>query len=322
MPVHGLWGLLRSRGLLREVSDDAELRELLEGKAVAIDLSIWVVEGDAQSTKIIGNGGRIRPSFFLLLCFFRVNHFLRLGFRPVGVMEGACPPSKLRRRQRNGEHSQRIDQVAMIFKALGCPVVRARSEAEGLCAQLSRQGVVDAVASADSDAFPFGADGVVLKAAKLGSAWQVADVREVQEALGLSQQGFIALAIFAGCDFTQGASSVGAEKTLRCVRGLQSRCGDGSMQQQLLDLVSGDPPDFAQLGLLRGCQTCRRCGHGPPKRAHGGKGCKCCGTESGCELRTSPCPCDFSRSQRRGRARAFSVGVDDGAGACHLGCVR
>ena len=51
MPAHGLWELLRSRGLLREVSDAEELRELLEGKSVAVDLSIWVVEGEARSKK-------------------------------------------------------------------------------------------------------------------------------------------------------------------------------------------------------------------------------------------------------------------------------
>ena len=45
MPVRGLWALLRARGLVREVSDGEELRELLEGKSVAVDLSIWVVEG-------------------------------------------------------------------------------------------------------------------------------------------------------------------------------------------------------------------------------------------------------------------------------------
>ena len=170
MPVRGLWGLLRARGLVREVSDGAELRELLECKFVAVDMNIWAVEGETRSKQIVETGGRIWPNYCLLLCFFRIVHFLRLGCRPVGVMEGACPPSKVRKRRRCGEHTQRIDQVAMIFKALGCPVVRARSEAEGLCAQLSRQGVVDAIVSSDSDVFPFGADGVVLKIAKLSSA--------------------------------------------------------------------------------------------------------------------------------------------------------
>ena len=217
--MHGLWELLRSRGLLHDVSDAEELRELLEGKSVAVDLSIWVVEGEARSRKIVETGGRIWPDYVVRLCFFRAVHFLKLGCTPVGVMEGACLSSKVRQGQWCGDHAQRIGQAAMLFKALGCPVLRARSEAEGLCAQLSRQGIVDAVATADSDAFPFGADGVVLEAAKLGSAWQVADVRKVQKALGLCQQGVVALAIFAGCDFTHGVSGVGAETALQYARG-------------------------------------------------------------------------------------------------------
>ena len=39
MPVHGLWDALRSRGLLQEAKNGEDLRRLLEGKAVAVDLS-------------------------------------------------------------------------------------------------------------------------------------------------------------------------------------------------------------------------------------------------------------------------------------------
>ena len=39
MPVHGLWDVLRSRGLLQEAKNGEDLRRLLEGKAVAVDLS-------------------------------------------------------------------------------------------------------------------------------------------------------------------------------------------------------------------------------------------------------------------------------------------
>ena len=39
MPVHGLWDALRSRGLLQEAKNGEDLRLLLEGRAVAVDLS-------------------------------------------------------------------------------------------------------------------------------------------------------------------------------------------------------------------------------------------------------------------------------------------
>ena len=48
MPVHGLWDALRRRGLLEEAENGEELRQLLQGKKVAVDLSIWVVEGETE----------------------------------------------------------------------------------------------------------------------------------------------------------------------------------------------------------------------------------------------------------------------------------
>ena len=40
MPVHGLWDALWSRALLEEAKTGEELRKLLQGKKVAVDLSI------------------------------------------------------------------------------------------------------------------------------------------------------------------------------------------------------------------------------------------------------------------------------------------
>ena len=157
--------------------------------------------------------------------------------------------------------------------------------------------------------FPFGVDVVVLKIAKLSSnVWAIAHSLEVQKTLGLGREGFIALAMFAGSDFGQGVNGVGAEKALQCVRGLLRQCDEASLKEKLFDALSKDlPAEFAQLARLQGCQTCKRCGHGPPKRAHGSKGCKWCGTESGCEARSGPCPCDFhARNDEVVLARSLS----------------
>lgn len=48
-----------------------------------------------------------------------------------------------------------------LLKLLGIPVLKAREEAEALCAQLNREGHVDACITADSDAFLFGAKCVI-----------------------------------------------------------------------------------------------------------------------------------------------------------------
>ena len=140
-------------------------------------------------------------------------------------------------------------------------MLKARGEAEGLCAQVSKEGAVDLVCSSDSDVLPFGAEGLVLKTAKASGAWQYVHVRKVQEAFGFGQQGFIALALLAGCDFTRGANGVGAEKALQCVCGLLRQCDEPSLKERLLEALSGDlPAELQQLTRLHGCQTCRKCG--------------------------------------------------------------
>ena len=166
MPVHSLWDAFRRRGLLEEAKNEEELRHLLQGKRIAVDLSIWAIEGQARSLEIEARGGRIWPNYYLLMCFFRAVQFLRYGCFPLGAVEGACPALKERcRREQGGLHDQRNEQVALLFKALGCPVLKARGKAEFMCAQLSKQGAVDLVCSADSDVFPFGAANLFLKTA-------------------------------------------------------------------------------------------------------------------------------------------------------------
>lgn len=55
------------------------------------------------------------------------------------------------------------------------PVLKAKGEAEALCAQLNKEGHVDACITADSDAFLFGANCVIksLKPNTKVSAWSV-----------------------------------------------------------------------------------------------------------------------------------------------------
>lgn len=48
-----------------------------------------------------------------------------------------------------------------MLELLGMPVLKAKGEAEALCAQLNREEHVDACITADSDAFLFGAKCVI-----------------------------------------------------------------------------------------------------------------------------------------------------------------
>ncbi len=152
MTVAGLWSLLRRRGLVQDLGG-AEARDFLEGKKVAIDISAWTVQGSTLEAAL----GTTRCRHFLAVSFWRLSRCLRVGCFPLAVLEGHCPSAKRRRRQADGDFQRDIELVGELFVAMGCPTVRAPSEAEGGCAQLGQAGVVDAIESPDSDVFPFGA---------------------------------------------------------------------------------------------------------------------------------------------------------------------
>ncbi len=171
---------------------------------------------------------------------------------------------------------------------------------------------VDIIASPDSDVFPFGAGGCVLKTVSSDGAcaWHIefAEAAEVFASLGFGQQGVIALASLAGCDFSpHSARGVGIEKALRCVDGMLRHCDEATLKDFLLvslDAASdgGLPLEVRSLTSLVGCSTCRKCGHGTVgKPQHGRLGCADCGTlkssggNGGCLPRTGPCQCPFHR---------------------------
>ena len=194
MTVTGLWSLLKKHKLIRNVIG-ADARELLEGKRVAIDVSMWIVQGT-----VIEQTGNTRKQHFLLTSFWRLCRYIRAGSFPVGVLEGACPSSKRRRRLDDSEFQQNMILVANMFHLMGCPVIQADGEAEGCCAQLSKNNLVEAIESSDSDVFPFGATGYILKTVSSNGTWEIEYVLvdEVWQSLGFCQHGLISLALLSG----------------------------------------------------------------------------------------------------------------------------
>jgi hypothetical protein len=91
MTVSGLWGLLRERKLLREVRGAEEIRQLLEGTSVAVDVSLWAVEADRRSKTLASQSAVSLRSFDLKVSFWRALHYLRLGCFPICVTDGASP---------------------------------------------------------------------------------------------------------------------------------------------------------------------------------------------------------------------------------------
>ncbi|KAJ2383191.1 hypothetical protein H4S02_005412 [Coemansia sp. RSA 2611] len=108
-----------------------------------------------------------------------------------------------------------------LVRALGfaAHVVEAGEESEGVCAQLNRHGIVDAVCSEDLDVVAFG--GRLLRGFFAGESRQPLTLVDAQHAcaeLGLPRAAFIDLCILCGTDFSATLEKVGPVTALRLVR--------------------------------------------------------------------------------------------------------
>ena len=256
MTIAGLWPFLRQRGFVWSVHG-AEARELLQGKRIAIDVAFWAVQGD------VAESVTKRCQHFLLTSFWRVCRYLRIGAFPFAVLDAPSGASwKQRRRLPDGQFSHDVRMIKDLFAALGCPTFQASGEAEARCSSMTALGEADAIESGDGDVFAFGASGLLLKSVggDGAGAWslEVVDMDKVSAALGVGQQGWIAIAALSGCDFLPcGADGIGIEKAMQCTRAMLRHCGDEASLSEfmLATLEDGLPDELRAYALLSGCKT-------------------------------------------------------------------
>ena len=256
MTIAGLWPFLRQRGFVREVHG-ADARELLQGKRIAIDVAFWAVQGD------VAESVAKRCQHFLLISFWRVCRYLRIGAFPFAVLDAPSGPSwKRRRRRPDGPFSHDVRMIKDLFAALGCPTFQASGEAEACCSSMTALGMADAIESGDGDIFAFGGSGLLLKSVggDGSGAWslEVIDMDKVSAALGVGQQGWIAIAALSGCDFLpRGARGIGIEKAMQCARAMLRHCGDEAPLSEfmLAALEGGLPDELRAYASLSGCKT-------------------------------------------------------------------
>ena len=172
------------------------------------------------------------------------------------------PSLKRRRRRPDGQFSHDVRMIKDLFAALGCPTFQASGEAEACCSSMTALGVADAIESGDGDIFAFGGSGLLLKSVggDGSGAWslEVIDMDKVSAALGVGQQGWIAIAALSGCDFLpRGARGIGIEKAMQCTRAMLSHCGDEAPlgEFMLAALEGGLPDELRAYASLSGCKT-------------------------------------------------------------------
>jgi flap endonuclease GEN len=108
-----------------------------------------------------------------------------------------------------------------LLELLGMPVMRAKWEAEALCAELDREGWVDACVTPDSDAFLHGAK-CIIKYLQLDPRDPLVETytsMDIETMLGLQQKHMVALALLIGCDYDlKGVEGIGCSHAMRFVR--------------------------------------------------------------------------------------------------------
>ncbi|KAJ1734204.1 hypothetical protein LPJ61_001196 [Coemansia biformis] len=115
----------------------------------------------------------------------------------------------------------KIGECVELVAAMGCAthVAGPCEESEGVCAQLCRAGVADAVCSEDLDVVAFGARllrGFGTPGAR--APMVLVDAERAHEELELSREAFVDLCILCGTDFSSTLEKVGPITALRLVR--------------------------------------------------------------------------------------------------------
>lgn len=319
MGVGGLWDLLKPYARL-------EGPDFLVNKRVAVDLSFWIVQHETAIK------ARVRNPHLRLTFFRTINLFSKFGAFPVFVTDGTPSPLKSRARiarffhasgidlsdlpvaeegvsiERNTAFSKCVQECVELLELFGMPVVKAKGEAEALCAQLDSEGYVDACVTADSDAFLFGAK-CVIKFVRPNSKepFECYHMSDIEAGLGLKREHLIAISLLVGNDHDlNGVQGIGLDTALRFVQAFS----EDEILNRLHEIGSGDSPIFqgaikslddcvpvsSESSLKIKCSHCSLCGHPGSKSAHFKFSCEYCSTSSGevCMKKPEGFKCDCS----------------------------
>ncbi|XP_075528581.1 XPG-like endonuclease isoform X1 [Dermacentor variabilis] len=304
MGVKDLWEVLSP------VACKVQLDEL-RGKRLAVDLSGWIVESEQMRSKI-------REPVIRNL-FFRCNKLLGYGIKLVFVLEGTAPEVKeetlsQRSQARGGEGSKvsggmlarrrpalqaKSSECRELLDALGLPYVQSTGEAEGTCAFLDKNGMVDGCITQDGDAFLYGAKTVYRKLSIEDKDPHVLSykIEDIETKLGLDRRKLVALAVLVGCDYFDGVRSVGKETALK----LLDKFGDTDSLERLRDWTRDSKYSDLQEVLDRNCkkrQHCGNCQHPGTQKLHHAHGCIMCSTDAACvKTVVSNCTCEWHKAE-------------------------
>lgn len=117
------------------------------------------------------------------------------------------------------QHNQELKEF---LKLLGIPYIQAECEADAICTELVRRGVVDLVMSDDMDLLVDGTQ-ILLRDFHINSYYVTQyNVEEILLNLGLTRKQWIDFCILCGCDYTKRIYGLGPQKAYAMIRELET----------------------------------------------------------------------------------------------------
>ena len=189
-------------------------------------LPIFVVDGDSLPDKLIrikerhGKTDKARQKLIELRTSIATMH--RLEISPA--------ITKQLRTAANGTvyvSNEDIAAVLNIFGAIGLPVLRAKNDAERLCASLCIEGLAAAVCSNDTDCYAFGSPRVITE---FGSNYfnaqtnrpdrfvNMVQTSDILTESGLTLEELVDLCIMLGCDFNERIKGTGVKRCIPLIK--------------------------------------------------------------------------------------------------------
>ncbi|KAL3649515.1 hypothetical protein CASFOL_005918 [Castilleja foliolosa] len=309
--------------------------DFLRNKRVAVDLSYWIVQHETAIK------GYTRKPHIRLTFFRTINIFSKFGAYPVFVLDGTPSPLKSQARiirffrssgidlsgvpeadegvsvERNGAFRKCVEECVELLELLGMPILKAKGEAEALCAELNKEGYVDACITSDSDAFLYGAQCVIKRfVPNSKEPFECYHISDIETGLGLKRNHLIAISLLVGNDHDlNGITGIGLDKAVRFVKSFN----EDEILNRLHDLVKGDNTRDESVICLsdekspkpKSSPHCSCCGHPGNKKAHFKFSCEYCNSPAGQNCLQKPvgfkCQCLSCDSDRKEKAKEKDV---------------
>lgn len=111
-----------------------------------------------------------------------------------------------------------LNDTKLLFEIMGIPYYIAPLEAETMCADLCKRGIVDAVLSDDTDIIAYSSPICLTKLNIYTSKCTKLDFNKLMEVSGLTESEILDLCILLGTDYNTNVYGIGPEKSLKHIQ--------------------------------------------------------------------------------------------------------